>query len=161
MTIFALALKRLPSSVTQPHMSHFWAKFWGYRHDLVSSFDSNNPLALLINPLKFQVDDPKGNKNSPKKTEANLGPNRRNAKVACRRSRADFFSISWGSTDKIIKPLLSYLLKTNSPILMKKMYFAVRNTNGRGENIKSIGESKDLMSWKFTFYGKGHSPRDE
>ena len=45
----------------------FLAKFWGYRHDLVSSFDSNNPLALLINPLKFQVDDPKGKKIPPKK----------------------------------------------------------------------------------------------
>ena len=107
-----------------------------------------------------------------KKPEANLGPNRPKSAIpvmqkmhARARRGLIFFRISselkfCGDLPKKSlrsdKLMLSILCKTNSP-----MYFGVPNTNGRGENIKSRGESKDLMSWKFIFYGKGYSPRDD
>ena len=82
-----------------------------------------------------------------------------------------FFSISselkfrWDLPKKSLrsdKLMLSNLLKTNSPILMKKNVLWCPKHKWQGRKYqKYMGESKDLMSWKFKFYGKGHSPRDE
>ena len=124
------------------HSCHvFGQKKWGYRCELAWVFGSNVPLAVLIDPWKFQV-FPITGKNfpsqKPKHFWAKIGQNWPKSTMrvvqilrarTCRRARGLIFhhfiriKISWGSAEEIIK------IRPTVAELSVKNHFPIVNAN--------------------------------